>query len=546
MNKTDEWMHTGISLRESPEKYQRRRVSANHKHQDSQSAERLEMAVRIAGIGHFKWDALTGNCLFCSEQHAAHFGLSPEAFIEITRGRDAYLGFVYPDDQQIVLDEVARVDSGVDGYFEYRVVRPDGEIRFLRQINETVYDENNTLIEVVGASIDMTDLRQAEARIRQSQRIEAIGTLTGGVAHDFNNLLGVIVGSLELALETDVSEARNKLINQAIGATNHGSDLTQKLLSFAGKAHLRPTKLDLNQIVMNTMSWCGRVLPATVELNAKLADSLAFVCLDKTSAENAIINLLLNARDSMPHGGVVNIETSVEQPGSSEIAAWDSDTSPGQYVSLTIRDSGHGIDAEKLEKIFDPFFTTKTVGKGSGLGLSMVQGFVNQSGGVVRVSSEVDVGTTIKLYFPIFVDEALKTDDVFVSPVQQTAPARILVTDDNEIIVSLIEAFLTGEGHTVLTAYSAHDAIRIFEQTDHVDLLITDITMPGKLQGPGLAKYLRQSRSDIPVLYISGNAKGTETREAGLCEDDAFITKPFKKPELLQMVNTLLNAKPDV
>ena len=531
------------SLDKSTGAQQQRLASEIHQPADTPS---LKMAVRIAGIGHFKWDALTGDCLFCSKQHASHFGLSPEEFIEITRGREPYLGFVYPDDQQIVRDEVARVDSGIDGFFEYRVVRPNGEIRFLRQINETVSDESGTVIEVVGASIDMTDLRKAEARIRQSQRIEAIGTLTGGVAHDFNNLLGVILGSLELALETDDSEARNKLIEQAITATKHGSDLTQKLLSFAGQAQLQPTRLDLNQIVNNTMAWCGRILPASVALDARLDDNLALVCLDKTSVENAIINLLLNARDAMPHGGTVVIETSLEHLGASEIAAWEIDISPGQYITLAIRDTGNGIDAENLEKIFDPFFTTKTVGKGSGLGLSMVQGFVNQSGGVVRASSVVGVGTTFKLYFPMFVDEDTETDSVSVSPASQATPAAILVTDDNEIIVTLIKSFLNGQGHSVLTAHSAYEAIKVYEQTDHVDLLITDITMPGKMQGSGLANYLRQSRPDFPVLYISGNALGAETEEVDLCENDAFIAKPFRKPELLQMVNKLLDTRDDL
>lgn len=506
--------------------------------------EQLRRAVRISGIGHFRWILETGNCDYCSDQHAAHFGLTAEAFVAKTKGRAPYMDFIHPDDHQSVLDAITQIDRGEAMFFEYRAMRPDGEIRFLRQINEPVFDETGVQIEVVGSSIDLTDLREAEARVRQSQRIEAIGTLTGGVAHDFNNLLAVILGNLELVQDESRPQEQHALIQEAIKATYRGADLTKNLLSFARRAHLTPTRLNMNHVVQTTMEWGFRVMPANISIESSLMAGLWDTDLDATSVENAIINILLNARDAMPEGGKVTIETANMRIGEEYLQERQEDVEPGRYVMLAISDTGHGIVADKLRMIFEPFYTEKPPGSGSGLGLSMVQGFIKQSGGAVRVYSEVGTGTTFKLYFKA----ATQSPDKQVPQVQRAvAPpangARVLLAEDEMAVSRVLKSVLENAGYGVTSAANGDEALAIFEASGPFDILLTDVVMPGTLQGPALAKAIRAVSPDIPCIFLSGYAAEATVHGNGLKPSDIRLMKPIGRQDLLNAIAKALQGR---
>lgn len=511
-----------------------------------QSAARLAMAVRIAGIGHYKWNVKTGYCEFCSEQHAAHFGLTADEFQALTVGREPYIGYVHEDDREHFLKSIDRIDHGEAMFFEYRVHQPNGDIRFLRQIDEPVFNDDGEPVEVVGASIDLTDLREAEARVRQSQRIEAIGTLTGGVAHDFNNLLAIILGNLELSLHSKNSEDRRKLIDQAMEATERGASLTKNLLSFSRRAHLNPTRLNLNQLVKNTMTWSSRVIPATISIKNSLLAGLWDADLDSTSVENAIINILLNARDAMPDGGKVIIETANLNIGEDYAEGRDVEIEPGRYVMLAISDTGHGIEPGQLDRVFEPFYSNKPVGMGSGLGLSMVQGFLKQSGGAIRVNSEVGVGTTFKLYFKAAGKAADATGNLrhernnSLRSDGNGMRAKVLLAEDEEEVMRILRRMLEDAGHHITTASTGDSALKAFNANRDFDLLVTDVVMPGHLQGPALAKAIREIQPDMPCVFLSGYASKATAQSNGLKPSDAQLMKPVKRADLLSAVSKAL------
>lgn len=512
-----------------------------------QSAARLAMAVRIAGIGHYKWNVKTGYCEFCSEQHAAHFGMTPDEFQTLTAGNEPYTGYVHKDDRENFLKSIDRIDHGEAMFFEYRVHQPNGDVRFLRQIDEPVFNDDGEPIEVVGASIDLTDLREAEARVRQSQRIEAIGTLTGGVAHDFNNLLAIILGNLELSLHSQNPEDRRKLIDQAIEATERGASLTKNLLSFSRRAHLNPTRLNLNQLVKNTMTWSSRVLPATISIKNSLLAGLWDTDLDSTSVENAIINILLNARDAMPNGGKVSIETANLIVEKHDAEDHDMDIEPGRYVMLAISDTGHGIEPDQLDRVFEPYYSNKPVGMGSGLGLSMVQGFLKQSGGVIRVNSEVGVGTTFKLYFKaaaistVAATRKLQHEHYNSLGTADTGrKAKVLLAEDEDEVLRILKRMLEDAGHHITTASAGDTALKVFNANRDFDLLVTDIVMPGHLQGPALAKAIREIQPDMPCVFLSGYASRATAQRNGLKPTDTQLMKPVKREDLLSAVSMAL------
>ncbi len=507
----------------------------------AESEARLATAIRIAGIGHFSFDASTGGCTFCSEQHASQLGLTVDEYCARTEGPVANLFYVHADDRQAVLDAIDKINAGETQTFEYRAVHPDGKIRYIREIEEPVFDKTGKVVANVGTSIDLTELREAEARVRQSQRIEAVGTLTGGVAHDFNNLLAIILGNLELSLETDREDVRRNLVQKSIKATLRGADLTKNLLSFARRAHLEPKHVNLNQTIQSTMTWGSRVLPKSISIETSLMAGLWDVKLDATSIENALINILLNARDAMPDGGKVTIETANMRIGDEYVFDRGEDIEPGRYVMLAISDTGHGIQSDKLEKIFEPFYTDKPVGEGSGLGLSMVQGFIKQSGGAIRVYSEVGVGTTFKLYFKAAEQQ---TNQPQRQPREQLHPpkdhAEVLIAEDEEEVMLILQHILEDAGYAVTTAQNGDEALEVFKSSGRFDLLLTDVVMPGKLQGPALAKAIRSVDPDIPCIFLSGYASEATVHGNGLKPSDIRLMKPVSRLDLLNAVSKAL------
>lgn len=386
---------------------------------------------------------------------------------------------------------------------------------------------------------------ELERQLARSQRLETIGQMTGGVAHDFNNLLSVLVGNLELLEERLTDPETLSIVKSAISAAEQGAGLTRSMLNYARQAPLKPETFRLKTVVQKMENLISRTLPARINFKTEFSDNGWFVSADPSTTRSAILNLVLNASDAMPNEGEIIVSTTCELI--SEAAGEDS-VQPGRYVVLTVKDNGQGMSEELLDKIFEPFFTTKGIGQNSGLGLSMVQGFISQTGGQMRAESKLGEGTSMKLYFP-----AIAAKDVVTSPpvsrviqVQgksSVANATIMLIEDSELVSEIMQAFLRRQGHEVLVAGSTETALEVFSQVEKIDLLITDIAIPGKMQGPELAREFKKTQPDLPVIFISGYSFGLETEKAGLEETDLLLTKPVRQEKLLRVVNDVLSGR---
>ncbi|MDO6585743.1 ATP-binding protein [Salipiger sp. 1_MG-2023] len=403
---------------------------------------------------------------------------------------------------------------------------------------------------VDGVAVDVTaevaaqDEAKHQADLAQrAQRMESIGRLTGGIAHDFNNLLAVIMGNLELLKDELNTPDHLRMIEAGLAATRRGADLTRSMLAFARRARLAPEPLDLNEIIRQSQIWMSRTLPATVEIETSLLAGLWQVRLDQTSLESAILNLLLNARDAMDGHGKLTLETANVRIDEAYIDSRDQELTPGRYAMLAISDTGTGIAPETLKHIFDPFYTTKAPGQGSGIGLSMVEGFVKQSGGTVQVYTEPGRGTTFKLYFPAQCTAPVSAvADSDCAATRAASGQRILLAEDEAAVRNVLCATLSAAGYRVTPAASGDQALAIFENTPDFDLLITDIVMPGSLQGTGLARALRLLAPELPMIFMSGYASEATVHGNGLRPEDTRLMKPVPKDDLLKAVARALAA----
>ena len=407
-----------------------------------------------------------------------------------------------------------------------------------------VFEDTGELAFIGTIETDTTELRAAEDKLRRAQRLDAIGQMTGGVAHDFNNLLSVILGNLEL-LEDEITEEEHiGLIQASIRATERGANLTRSMLNFAGRAHLRPTRLDLSETVLDMENWMSRTIPSSIDVKTALEPGLWPVEADLAGTESAILNLVINARDAMPNGGVLTIEARNVEIDPSTLEDPAQALPSERYVLLAISDTGTGIRSEDIEKVFDPFFSTKGPGGNSGLGLSMVHGFMQQSGGEVRIYSEVGSGSTVKLFFAASSKVDVGSIPTTISgDARQVSAARILVTEDEQDVLDVLRRILTSKGYDVVTASSGDEAAESFFSQGPFDLLITDIVMPGKLQGPALAHSLRQAEPGLPVVFMSGYAGEASMHGIGLGQEDIRLMKPVGRKEILNAVSAALLPK---
>ena len=373
----------------------------------------------------------------------------------------------------------------------------------------------------------------------RAQKNESIGHLTGGMAHDFNNLLAVVLGNLELLAEDETDPERREILDAAIQATFRGARLTRSMLAFAGRARLTPETLKLNEVVEEAQTWIKRTLPKTITVQLSLAEDLAPVFLDRSSVESALLNMILNARDAMQDRGTLTIKTSNVTIDNSVVNAEHLEIDDGAYVLLAVSDTGHGIGSDKLDDIFEPFFTTKGPGQGSGLGLSMVMGFAKQSGGTVTVDTEVGKGATFNLFFPVASaaapDQAGGTD---LEAKHADGPLRILLAEDEEQVLEVLKQTLKRAGHTIVAANSGDVAHAILKSDTAFDLMITDMVMPGDLQGDDLAHAAREIVPGLPVIFISGYAdEKTQTPGSSTESSELRLTKPVRRDDLLSAVN---------
>jgi PAS domain S-box-containing protein len=390
---------------------------------------------------------------------------------------------------------------------------------------------------------DMTTQLALEGQLRQAQKMEAIGQLTGGIAHDFNNLLTVIIGMAELLADAVGTDAALQPMVQAIdAAAMHGAQLTQRMLAFARKQSLQARNVNLNEVASHAALMLQRTIGEDIAVTLALADGLWPALVDPSQIEDVILNLAVNARDAMPNGGRLLIETANAHLDA-HYAAQHVEVTAGDYVSLVVTDSGTGMSPEVLERAFEPFFTTKDVGRGTGLGLSMVYGFVKQSGGHVKIYSEVGHGTSIKLYLP-------RADVVEAKPAQSpslpaTSPGgneTILVVEDSGTVRHMATNTLRALGYHVLEAEDGPAALAILSEHDDIDLLFTDLIMPNGIDGQELVRRALALRPGLRALYTSGYSeqflKGRGSADAGV----ALLNKPYRSRALAEAVRSVLDA----
>ncbi|WP_273454190.1 hybrid sensor histidine kinase/response regulator [Nevskia ramosa] len=386
-------------------------------------------------------------------------------------------------------------------------------------------------------------LAQAQEALRQSQKMEAIGQLTCGIAHDFNNLLAGIGGSLEL-LEKRIQDGRlngvQRLIDAARTSTNRAAALTQRLLAFSRRQTLDPKPIDVNRLIAGMADLIRRTVGPAIEVEVVGAGGLWPTLVDPPQLENALLNLVINARDAMPDGGRITIETANKWLDRN--AAQERDLVPGQYLSLCVTDTGTGMTPEVISRAFDPFFTTKPIGEGTGLGLSMIHGFVRQSGGQVRIYSELGMGTTMCLYFPRYIGELDTPDETATQEQPQTGHGEtVLVIDDEESIRMLLVMVLEEAGYRVLEADTGPSGLKILQSDTRIDLLITDVGLPGGLNGRQVADAARVARPDLKVLFATGYAENAVVGNGHLTHDMRVITKPFELAALTTLVSEMID-----
>jgi PAS domain S-box-containing protein len=395
---------------------------------------------------------------------------------------------------------------------------------------------------VIFAVRDITDRRAVEAQLRQAQKMEAIGNLTGGMAHDFNNLLGVIIGNIDLLRERLADDAAaDQLADEALSAALRGAELTQRLLAFARRQPLQPRLIQPNDLLAGIVKLLRRTLGEPIEIVLDLSPEVSPILVDPAQLESSITNLANNARDAMPKGGKLTVATA-NRHLDADYAASHAELRAGDYVLIEVSDSGAGIAADAIEHIFEPFFTTKEQGKGTGLGLSMVFGFVKQSGGHINVYSEVGVGTTFKLYLPqAEAVAAADGDEELRAPVRR-GDETVLVVEDNAGLRAVVMRQLTELGYTVLEAESGPAALAVLE-AESVDLLFTDVIMPGGLNGYELGGAARSRWPAIRVLLTSGFPEEKINGNAAAHWNMRLLIKPYRKDELARAVRDVMDER---
>jgi signal transduction histidine kinase len=412
----------------------------------------------------------------------------------------------------------------------------------LQRLNETL--ERRVADALAERMKEQERLRLTEEALRQSQKMEAVGQLTGGIAHDFNNLLTGIMGSLEL-LHTRMNQGRlrdaDRYILAAQAASRRAASLIHRLLAFSRRQTLDPKPTDVNRLVVGMEELIRRTVGPQIALDVVTAGGLWSTLIDAPQLENALLNLCINARDAMPDGGRITIETA--NKWLDYRAASERDLPPGQYLSVCVTDTGAGMTPDVIAQAFDPFFTTKPMGQGTGLGLSMVYGFVRQSGGQVRIYSEVGHGTTMCLYLPRHY--ASEDDRLAAAPPAEETPGAagetVMVVDDEPTIRMLLVDVLNGQGYTTVEAEEGATALRMLQSDARIDLLITDVGLPGGMNGRQLADAARVTRPDLKVLFITGYAENAIIGNAQLAPGMQLLTKPFVMEELAGRIRSMID-----
>ncbi len=505
-----------------------------------ESERRMRHLVESAGVVPYTWDIEAKRYSYIGPQIERLFGHSPEQWFDTEK----WVQILHPDDRARVeckLHEFLRQPR--DGSMEYRMLRPDGSVVWVRDIIQIETDENGRKVGY-GTVVNVTDSKQRDGQLLQAQKMEAVGQLTSGIAHDFNNLLMIVTVNLDMLLprlDPDDSLAR-ELVEGALAAGLDGAELTRQLLTFARKQPMQALPIDLNALVTRSVGLLRRTLGEIVDIETALAENLWPIESDPAQLEAALTNLAINARDAMPMGGRLMIATANLHLEAGSATA-DGELRPGDYVMLTVADTGSGIPPDIIGRVFEPFFTTKPTGKGSGLGLSMIYGFAKQSDGHVDIQSAVDRGTTVRLYLP---RTARAAGPVPVaggsSEPTEAAGELILVVEDNATVRKSVVRQLQKLGYRTLEAEDGQQALAILERDPRIDLLFSDVVMPGGMSGRQLAAATRRKRPDIKILLTSGfpdKAGDARARE----RKEQVLGKPYRQRDLARKLREILQTE---
>lgn len=556
---------------------ERRRAEAALRESEAlaqQNVQRVQLALGAGAIiGTWHWDLPTDR-FTVDEAFAKAFGLDPDL------GREGLslaqiVDTVHPDDKDGLATAITEVIARGGPYaHQYRTRRADGHYYWLEANGRVDYLEgvpksfpgvlidledrraieaerdralqalrklNDTLEQRVKERTD--ELMRAEEHLRHAQKMEAVGQLTGGLAHDFNNLLTGISGSLEL-MQSKLAQGRvselDRYITGAQGAARRAAGLTQRLLAFSRRQTLDPSPTDINRLLSGMQDLVARSVGPGIAVETALAGGLWTCFVDAGQLENALLNLCINARDAMPDGGKLTIETA--NRWFDERTAAERSLAPGQYLSLCVSDTGTGMPAELVERAFDPFFTTKPIGQGTGLGLSMVHGFAGQSGGTVRIYSEMGQGTMVCIYLPRYLgnEEALEPNIVHEEAPASAEHETILVVDDEPLVQMVAVEILEELGYKILEASDGPSALKLLNAGHSIDMLVTDVGLPGGMNGRQLADAARQLMPELPVLFVTGYAENAVLNHGHLGHGMHVMTKPFQADDLGRRVRDLL------
>ncbi|MEB0048108.1 MULTISPECIES: hybrid sensor histidine kinase/response regulator [unclassified Pseudomonas] len=527
--------------------------------------ERVRLALNAGALlGSFVWD-IKADTLSGDERFARTFSYPPERNL-LNLAPDIAEARIHPDDLAWVRNRIDQsVAKGVPYNAEYRVLRPDSTYLWVLASGCCEFNEQGEPFRFPGVLIDINERKiaeesllkftrnleqrvanevearlMAEEQLRQSQKLEAIGGLTGGVAHDFNNLLQVIAGNLHLLARNEPDNANvQRRVNASIAAVERGAKLSSQLLAFARRQPLSPAICDPRQIFEGMGELLHRALGETIHIDVQLPEEPWRINVDRNQLENAILNLAINARDALQGDGVIGLNA--ENVALDRRFCQGKGIVAGDYLRVTVSDSGIGMPPQTLAQAFEPFFTTKADGQGTGLGLSMVFGFVKQSGGHIEMSSVVGEGTRVQLYFPRSLRPLLRETTLYDVP-HRGGHECILVVEDNEAVRASAVELLREEGYQVLTAINGDAAMQMLLDGVAVNLIFTDVVMPGLIKSSDLAAWAKVQNPPIPVLFTSGHTRDIISRNHQLSPETYLLSKPYGPDALTRMVRTVLNG----
>jgi signal transduction histidine kinase/ActR/RegA family two-component response regulator len=507
-----------------------------------ESNERTQFALAAAGIGVWECQLATGR-IRCTDSMRLVLGLTDDPLPD-TRG--AFLDLVHAEDRDIVrqaLEGRGVEEQGFDVC--YRTIVPGVAFRWIEGKARLRLDAAGAPVSVLGVSLDATARHRLEAQLRQSQKMDAIGQLAGGVAHDFNNLLTAIVGHgnlvlAELAADTPVRED----VVEILRASESAATLTRQLLTFSRRQLVVPQVVEVHIIIAQTQRLIRRLIDADIGIITDLAADIDTVRIDPGQLEQVIVNLAVNARDAMPDGGTLRIATANVHIDADHMLL-SAGLSPGPYVVLSVSDTGVGMDAETQNRLFEPFFTTKAPGKGTGLGLATVFGIIKQSGGHITVYSEPSRGTTFRIYLPPTADRITPSPARASVSTPAGGGESILVVEDNTAVRAIAKTILERAGYRVTVATDGEEALRILAVMERPDLIVTDVVMPG-MTGPELSRKISALYGDINVLFTSGYAGDALSRHGMQASETQFIEKPYSPVELTKKVREALGGTRNV